>query len=295
MFRLIKRNDRLFSYPYESMDFFLALIRQAAVDPNVVSIKITIYRLAQKARLVEYLCAAAENGKDVDVMIELRARFDEQNNIDWSERLEEAGCRLTYGFDEYKVHSKVCQITYKERNSVRYITQIATGNYNEKTAELYSDLSLITADRQIGEDAAAFFRNLSIGKLDYDYRWLLVSPFSLKPKVMEMIHNEIQKANQGRIVMKLNSLTDKDIIIALSEASCAGVSIDLIIRGICCILPGVPGFTENIRITSIVGRFLEHSRIYSFGKGDTQQIYISSADMMTRNTHAPRRGCMSDF
>lgn len=284
IFRLVKKHDQMLIYPYDSMDMFLALIKQASVDASVISIKITIYRLAQKARLVEYLCTAAENGKDVDVMIELRARFDEQNNIDWSERLEEAGCRLTYGIDEYKVHSKVCLITYKERNAIKYITQIATGNYNEKTAEQYSDLSLITADTQIGEDALVFFRNLSVGKLDYSYQWLLVAPYSLKPKILELIGSETRKGAQGRIIMKLNALTDKDIILALSQASCAGVSIDLIIRGICCILPGVEGYTDNIRVVSIVGRFLEHSRIYSFGKGELQHVYISSADLMTRNT-----------
>ena len=282
--RQIRKKDVLLFYPYESMEPFLQLIKEAAFDPSVMTIKITIYRLAKKARLVEYLCAAAENGKEVTVLIELRARFDEQNNIDWSERLEEAGCRVIYGFEGYKVHSKICLITYRHRNEIQYITQIGTGNYNEKTAAMYTDLSLMTADREIGEDAALFFQNMSIGNLDGIYRHLIVSPTSLKPKVLQLMDQEIRKGAKGRIIMKMNSLTDVDFIEKAAEASQAGVRVDLIVRGICCILPGIPGYTENISISSIVGRYLEHPRIFSFGTGTDQKIYIGSADMMTRNT-----------
>lgn len=282
--RQIRKKDVLLFYPYESMEPFLQLIKEAAFDPSVMTIKITIYRLAKKARLVEYLCAAAENGKEVTVLIELRARFDEQNNIDWSERLEEAGCRVIYGFEGYKVHSKICLITYRHRNEIQYITQIGTGNYNEKTAAMYTDLSLMTADREIGEDAALFFQNMSIGNLDGIYRHLIVSPTSLKPKILQLMDQEIRKGAKGRIIMKMNSLTDVDFIEKAAEASQAGVRVDLIVRGICCILPGIPGYTENITISSIVGRYLEHPRIFSFGTGTDQKIYIGSADMMTRNT-----------
>ena len=256
MLKQVKKQDILLFYPYESMDPFLKLIKDASADPNVMTIKITIYRLAKKARLVEYLCAAAENGKEVTVLIELRARFDEQNNIDWSERLEEAGCRVIYGFDGYKVHSKICLITYRNRNEIQYITQVGTGNYNEKTAAMYTDLSLMTADPRIGQDAAEFFKNMSIGNLQGSYQYLI----------------------------KMNSVTDVDFIRKVSEASCAGVRVDLIVRGICCILPGVPEYTENVRVMSVVGRYLEHPRIFSFGTGKEQKIYIGSADMMTRNT-----------
>lgn len=280
----VKRQDILLSYPYESMEPFLQLIKEAAVDPNVMTIKITIYRLAKKARLVEYLCAAAENGKEVTVLIELRARFDEQNNIDWSERLEEAGCRVIYGFEGYKVHSKLCLITYRSRNEIRYITQIGTGNYNEKTAAMYTDLSLITENQEIGEDAAAFFKNMSIGNLDGEYQHLLVAPTSLKQKILALMEEEIQKGSRGHILMKMNSVTDMDFIRKVAEASCAGVKVELIVRGICCILPGVEGKTENLSVTSIVGRYLEHARIFRFGDGAEQKLYIGSADMMTRNT-----------
>lgn len=282
--RQIKRNDLLLFYPFESMEPFLRLIKEAAYDPSVLTIKITIYRLAKKARLVEYLCAAAENGKEVTVLIELRARFDEQNNIDWSERLEEAGCRVLYGFEGYKIHSKICLITYRNRSEINYITQIGTGNYNEKTAALYTDLSLMTANKEIGEDASTFFKNMSISNLDGVYRHLLVSPTSLKPGVLYLMDEEIKKGESGRIIMKMNSVTDVDFIKKVSEASNAGVKIDLIVRGICCVLPGVEGYTENVKVTSIVGRYLEHPRIFSFGIGDEQKIYIGSADMMTRNT-----------
>ena len=282
--RQIKKKDVLLFYPFESMDPFLRLIKEASVDPNVMTIKITIYRLAKKARLVEYLCAAAENGKEVTVLIELRARFDEQNNIDWSERLEEAGCRVIYGFEGYKVHSKICLITYRNRNEIQYITQIGTGNYNEKTATMYTDLSLMTANKEIGEDASNFFKNMSIGNLDGIYKRLIVSPTTLKAGVLRMMDEEIKKGSDGRIIMKMNSVTDVDYIEKVSEASRAGVKVDLIVRGICCILPGVPEYTENLSVMSVVGRYLEHPRIFSFGKGADQKIYIGSADMMTRNT-----------
>ncbi len=284
MMRQIRKQDILLFYPYESMEPFLQLIKEAAFDPSVMTIKITIYRLAKKARLVEYLCAAAENGKEVTVLIELRARFDEQNNIDWSERLEEAGCRVLYGFEGYKVHSKICLITYRQRNEIQYITQIGTGNYNEKTAAMYTDLSLMTANREIGEDAALFFQNMSIGNLDGIYRHLIVSPTSLKPQVLQRRDEEIKKGPRGRVIMKMNSLTDVDFIAKVAEASRAGVKVDLIVRGICCILPGVPGYTDNLTVSSIVGRYLEHPRIFCFGTGADQKIYIGSADMMTRNT-----------
>ena len=280
----VKKKDILLSYPYESMDPFLRMIKEAAYDPTVLTIRITIYRLAKKARLVEYLCAAAENGKEVTVLIELRARFDEQNNIDWSERLEEAGCRVIYGFEGYKVHSKICLITYRNRNNIEYITQVGTGNYNEKTATMYTDVSLITADKGIGEDAAVFFKNMSIGNLNGSYQHIIVSPTSLKPKVLSLMDEEIKKGTNGRIIMKMNSVTDVDFIQKVSEASNAGVKVDLIVCGICCILPGVKGYTENLRVTSIVGRYLEHPRIFLFGTGADQKIYIGSADMMTRNT-----------
>ena len=280
----VKKKDVLLSYPYENMEPFLQLIKEASVDPNVLTIKITIYRLAQKARLVEYLCAAAENGKEVTVLIELRARFDEQNNIDWSERLEEAGCRVLYGFEGYKVHSKICQITYRNRNEINYITQIGTGNYNEKTAAMYTDVSLMTANKEIGEDASAFFKNMAIGNLEGDYKNLLVAPVSLKSSVLDLIDREIEKGSEGRIIMKMNSVTDIDFIQKIAKASQAGVKIDLIVRGICCILPEVKGYTDNLKVTSIVGRYLEHARIFSFGTGEEQKLYIGSADMMTRNT-----------
>lgn len=277
------RKDILLSHPYESMEPFLRMIKEASEDGSVVSIKITIYRLAQRAKLVEYLCAAAENGKDVVVLIELRARFDEQNNIDWSEQMEEAGCRLIYGIGEYKVHSKVCLITRKAFGDYMYITQVGTGNYNEKTTELYTDFSFMTANQQIGRDAANFFKNMTISNLYGDYKHLLVAPNSMKNRIIELIEEETAKKEEGRIAFKVNSITDFEIIEKLKEASCAGVKIDLMVRGICCILPGIPDKTDNINIISIVGRFLEHSRIFRFGIGAEQKLYISSADIMTRN------------
>ena len=278
------QRDVLLSYPYESMEPFLQMIREAANDPAVLAIRITIYRLASKAKLVEYLCAAAENGKDVTALIELRARFDEQNNIDWSERMEEAGCKIIYGFEDYKVHSKICLITRRERGAVRHITQVGTGNYNEKTAKQYTDVSLITADERIGQDAGAFFNNMALGNLSGHYSRLFVAPTSLKNNILALMDEQIAKGKDGYILLKFNSLTDIDVIAKLREASCAGVTVEMIVRGICCLLPGVPGHTENITVTSIVGRFLEHSRIYVFGRGDEEKMYISSADLMTRNT-----------
>ena len=278
------QRDILLSYPYESMEPFLQMIREAANDPAVLAIRITIYRLANKAKLVEYLCAAAENGNDVTALIELRARFDEQNNIDWSERMEEAGCKIIYGFEDYKVHSKICLITRRERGAVRHITQVGTGNYNEKTAKQYTDVSLITADERIGQDAGAFFNNMALGNLSGRYSRLFVAPTGLKNNILALMDEQIAKGKDGYILLKFNSLTDIDVIAKLQEASCAGVTVEMIVRGICCLLPGVPGHTENITVTSIVGRFLEHSRIYVFGRGDEEKMYISSADLMTRNT-----------
>ncbi len=284
MIHQIERGDILLAYPFESMDPFLRLIKEASEDPSVISIKITIYRLAGKAKLVEYLCAAAENGKNVTVLIELRARFDEQNNIDWSERLEEAGCTIIYGFDFYKVHSKICLITRKNKGGIEYITQVGTGNYNENTARQYTDLSLMTAHPEIGRDAAEFFKNMSIGNLQGSYGHLLVAPVALKSSLLRLIDGEIAKGDRGRIFIKINSLTDADLIDKLSEASRAGVKIRMMIRGICCLLPGIHGKTDNIEIRSIVGRYLEHARIYCFGEGSEERTYISSADFMTRNT-----------
>src|SRR5699024_7755489 len=280
----IRRKDILLSYPYESMEPFLKLLKEAGSDPSVVTIKITIYRLAKKARLVEYLCAAAENGKEVTVLIELRARFDEQNNIEWSERLEEAGCRIIYGFEDYKVHSKICLITRVDGGQTRYITQVGTGNYNEKTAELYTDVSLVTSSASIGADAAAFFSNMALAGPEGSYSRLLVAPNSLKGPILKLMDEQIALGSRGRIFLKFNSLTDIDIIHKLCQASQAGVQVRMIVRGICCLLPGVPGYTDNVTVKSIVGRFLEHSRIYVFGQGENEKMYISSADIMTRNT-----------
>ncbi len=280
----VKEKDLLLFYPFESMGTFFQMIREAATDRKVISIKITIYRLARNSRLVDYLCAAAENGKDVTVVMELRARFDEHNNIDWSEKLENAGCRVLYGLPEYKIHSKVCLITYREKNSISYITQIGTGNYNEKTAELYTDFSLITGNYSIGKDAFELFKNLCIGNIEGTYNSLLVAPSQLKTPLLSRIEQESKKGKAGRIIIKINSLTDLDMMNELVAASCAGVQINLIIRGICCLLPGIPNMTDNIHVMSVVGRFLEHSRVYSFGQGEEQEIYISSADLMTRNT-----------
>ena len=280
----ILARDALVFYPFEQMDPFLHLIREAAFDPDVLSIKITIYRLASRAKLAEYLSAAAENGKDVTVLMELRARFDEQNNIRWAERMEEAGCTIFYGSEGIKVHSKICLITRRTRSGIQHITQVGTGNYNEKTAKLYTDLCLMTADPIIGADAAAFFQNMAIGNFSGDYQRLLASPFGLRSKVMSLMDREIAKGKDGYIFLKLNSITDRMLIDKLAQASQAGVEIDMNVRGICCIIPGVPGLTEHIQVFSIVGRYLEHSRIYQFGRGEDAGLYISSADFMTRNT-----------
>ncbi len=282
--QVLKRDAMLF-YPYDSMEPFLQLIREAASDPQVRSIRITIYRLAAKAKLVEYLCAAAEDGKDVTVIMELRARFDEQNNIRYAERMEEAGCTVLYGQMGIKVHSKLCQIARMDKGGLQYITQIGTGNYNEKTAKIYTDLSLITADPVIGADAAAVFQNIAMGNMSGVYEKLLASPYQLRDRVIELIEGEIAKGSEGYIFLKLNSLTDRRIMDKLAEASQAGVKIDMNIRGICCLLPGIAGLTENIKVFSVVGQYLEHSRIYCFGKDrETAKLYIASADFMTRNT-----------
>jgi len=283
----LKKKDFLLFYPYNSIEPFLRLLKEAANDEKVVSVKITIYRLARSSSIIKYLLEARENGKEVTVLIELRARFDEENNIHYAGLLEEAGCRILYGFEEYKVHSKVCLITRKERNNIKYITQLGTGNYNEKTSKLYTDFSFITRNTAIGEDAMLFFKNLAISNLNGEYQKLLVAPFGLKNKLIEKINTEIDNAENNRpagIIMKMNSLTDRELIDMLSKASNAGVKIKLIIRSICCLIPGIPGKTENIEIISIVGRFLEHSRIYCFGIGEDVSIYLSSGDLMTRNT-----------
>lgn len=280
----VQKKDLLLAYPFETMDVFLSMLHEAAGDPSVVSIKITIYRLSSTAKIVDYLCMAAENGKEVTTLIELRARFDEQNNIDWSRRLEEAGCNILFGFDEYKVHSKICLITRREHGSLKYITQIGTGNYNEKTARQYTDISLMTADTETGKEASLFFKNMALGNLGGEYHRILPAPILLKDTVIRLIERERDKGPIGRIIIKINSLTDMEIMEALRDAAQSGVRVTLIVRGICCLLPDVPGETENIEIRSIVGRFLEHSRIYSFGRDDEEIMYISSADFMTRNT-----------
>ena len=283
----ITQEDKLLSYPYDSIRPFLKMLTEAAEDDSVISIKMTLYRLAKQSKVIEALCEAAENGKEVVVLVELRARFDEENNIRWSRMLEEAGCQIIYGLEHYKVHSKLCLITRRGENGIQYITQIGTGNYNEKTARLYTDLSLMTANEQIGMDATRVFQALAKGEVVEDMEHLLVAPKCLQSKVIEKIEEQIQKQKNGEtayIGLKMNSLTDKRIMSKLVEASCAGVHIDMVIRGICCLIPGVKGQTENIHIISIVGRFLEHSRIYIFGNGEEAQYYIGSADFMTRNT-----------
>ena len=283
----IAKKDRFLSYPYESIKPFLTMLHEAANDEDVVSIKMTLYRVAKQSKVVEALIEAAENGKEVFVLVELKARFDEENNIGWSRLLEDAGCHVIYGLDGYKVHSKLCQIMKKKDGNVEYYTQIGTGNYNEKTARLYTDLSLMTADPKIGTEAARVFQALAMGETVEDMDYLLVAPKCLQNKVLAMIDEEIEYAKAGEqayIGLKMNSLTDKRIMNKLVEASCAGVHIDMVVRGICCLIPGVKGQTENIHIISIVGRFLEHSRIYIFGTQERAKIYISSADFMTRNT-----------
>mgnify|MGYP002578839376 CR=1 FL=1 len=283
----ICEHDKLLFYPYESMKPFIRLLKEAGNDTRVVSIKMTLYRVARNSQIVEALIDAAENGKEVVVLVELRARFDEENNIEWSQRLEDAGCRLIYGLDHIKVHSKLCQITYMSEEGIRYVTQIGTGNYNEKTSKLYTDLSLMTADQAIGEEAAEVFHKLCLAQTVEHTNHLLVAPNCLQNKLIDKIDAEIAKVqdgNAGYIGVKMNPLTDKKLIDKLIEASMAGVQIDLIVRGICCLIPEVEGYTDNIQVISIVGRYLEHSRIYIFGTRDRDKIFISSADFMTRNT-----------
>lgn len=282
----VKEKDVMLSYPYESMDAFVHLLQEAATDPDVISIKITLYRLASQSRLAEALITAAENGKDVTALFELRARFDESNNIEWSQRFEQAGCNIIYGFRDYKVHSKICAITRRGADGLEFITQLGTGNYNEKTAKLYTDLSMITADPKIGEDASMFFRSMQLESATDDYQMLMVAPLMIKKGICAYIDEEIAKAHAGKpaeILMKTNSVTDKDVIEKLAEASRAGVKVTMLVRGISCLVPGVEGETENIRVVSVVGRLLEHSRIYIFGAGEDRKIYLSSADLMTRN------------
>lgn len=283
----ISEEDKLLSYPYESIRPFLKMLSEAAEDDNVISIKMTLYRLAKQSKVIEALCEAAENGKEVVVLVELRARFDEENNIRWSRMLEESGCQIIYGLEKYKVHSKLCLITRKGNDGIEYITQIGTGNYNEKTARLYTDLSIMTANEQIGMEAARVFQALTKGEVMQETEHLLVAPKCLQSKIIKMIDEEIEHKKNGEdayIGLKLNSLTDKRIMEKLNDASKAGVQIEMIVRGICCLVPGIKGETDNIQITSIVGRFLEHSRIYIFGCGERAKYYIGSADFMTRNT-----------
>ena len=286
MIKQILKKDILLAYPFESMSPFLRLLDEASRDPNVASIKMTLYRVAKKSKIIKSLIEAAENGKEVVVLVELRARFDEENNIDWSKRLEESGCRVIYGLDGLKVHSKLCLITYKNNQGVQYICQIGTGNYNENTAKLYTDLSLMTSNHEIGEEMNTIFNHLSLGETDNDEKLLMVAPNCMISKIFERIDKQIPLAKEGKeayVGFKCNSVTSKEMIDKLIEASQAGVKIDMIVRGICCILPGVPGLTENINIISIVGRYLEHSRIYIFGTSEDQEVFISSADLMTRN------------
>ena len=279
----VQERDRLLFYPYDSVEPFLRLLNEAADDPRVLSIKITIYRLASSSKIAQTLCRAAENGKEVLALMELRARFDEENNLAWSKMLEDSGCQVIYGTGGFKCHSKICLITLRAKDKTSYLTQIGTGNYNEKTNTMYTDLSLMTADPAIGEDAAAFFRNMPLNKLDGAYRQLCVSPLGVKEMLLENLEQQIALGKDGYVCIKANSVTEREVIDKLAEASRAGVEVQLIIRGICCILPGVSGDTENIRVTSIVGRFLEHARIYLFGRGERAAMYISSADLMTRN------------
>lgn len=280
----IQKRDILLSYPYENINQFIRLLDEAADNPDVVSIKITLYRVARDSKIINALIRAAENGKDVLALVELRARFDEENNIGWSKQLEDAGVNVIYGLEELKVHSKLLLITVRDGDSISYITQVGTGNYNERTSKLYTDLTMITADRDFGSDASVVFNALAVGNTVESTNKLLVAPKGLKSRIVEMIDNEITYGKDGYIGIKMNSLTDKDIIRKLAEASRAGVKIDLVVRGICCLVAGIDGDTENIRVISIVGRFLEHSRIYIFGKGERRRVYISSADFMTRNT-----------
>ena len=279
----IRRKDRLLFFPYDSVDPFLRLLSEASERPDVASIKITIYRLASASKIARILCRAAENGKEVVVLMELRARFDEANNIAWSKMLEEAGCKVIYGIENFKCHSKLCLITLRDKEGTHYITQVGTGNYNEKTSALYTDLSVMTASPVIGADGAAFFRNMLTDNLEGEYEALLVAPNSRKDPICQRIDGQIAKGKEGYICIKANSVTEREIIDKLREASQAGVEVEMIIRGICCLRPEVLLKTENIHITSIVGRYLEHARIYTFGRGKEAEYFIASADLMTRN------------
>ena len=283
----VEKHDVLLSYPYQSIRPFITMLKKAAQDPEVISIKMTLYRMARESQIVQALMEAAENGKEVVALVELRARFDEQNNIDWSKQLEEAGCTVIYGFDDYKVHSKLTLITKKNQDGYAYITQIGTGNYNEKTSELYTDYSFITADPEIGEEASNVFQNLAVQKLTETSEKMLVAPLRFKSVLLDEMDHVITAARLGRpasMILKNNSISDRDIILKLQEASCAGVRIDMIVRGICCVRAEVPGKTENLHIRSLVGRYLEHGRIYSFYDGQKTRIYIASGDFLTRNT-----------
>lgn len=279
----IQKQDKLLFYPFDSVDPFLQLLKEAAERPDVISIKITIYRLASSSKIARILCRAAENSKEVIVLMELRARFDEANNVTWSKILEDAGCQVVYGIEDFKCHSKICLIPMHTRGKINYITQIGTGNYNEKTNAMYTDLTIMTASDAIGKDGTAFFRNMLVNNLDGEYEQLLVAPNGIKTAVCTRIDEQISKGEDGYICIKANSITERRVIDKLREASQAGVEIHLIIRGICCVLPGVPDYTNNVYVTNIVGRYLEHARIYCFGKGTDAKLYISSADMMTRN------------
>ena len=283
----VRKHDVLLAYPYQSIRPFIRMLLRAANDPDVVSIKMTLYRMAADSQIVNALIAAAENGKEVVAMVELRARFDEQNNIDWSKQLQDAGCTVFYGFDDYKVHSKLTLITSRVNGKYRYLTQIGTGNYNEKTSELYTDLSFITTRQEIGEEASAVFNNMALQRLTGDVSTMLVAPLHFKSVLLEEMDRQIARAMQGKpagIILKNNSINDPQIIEKISQASCAGVRVDMIVRGICCVRAGVPGRTENVHIRSLVGRYLEHSRIYCFGSGEDMRIYIASGDFLTRNT-----------
>ena len=287
MMSQIAKHDILLSYPYESISPFLRLLDEAALDPDVASIKITLYRLASNSRVIDSLCQAAENGKEVLVLVELRARFDEENNIHWAERLLDAGCTVIYGPHNMKVHSKLLLITRKTENGAEYFVQVGTGNYNEKTSRIYTDLSLMTANPEIAEDARHVFDALSTDSLVEQTKQLLVAPLCLKSEIIRMLDEEIAHARNGEeayFAAKINSISDKQMMDKLAEASQAGVTVELVVRGICCLKPGIPGYTENIKIVSIVGRFLEHSRIYISGTEERRKVYISSADFMTRNT-----------
>ncbi len=279
----VQKQDKLQFFPFDSVDPFLKLLSEAAERPDVLSIKITIYRLASSSKIAHTLCRAAENGKEVIVLMELRARFDEANNISWSKLLEDAGCQVIYGVEDFKYHSKICLVTMRGKGRLNYITQIGTGNYNEKTNAMYTDLSVMTASEAIGKDGTAFFKNMLINNLEGEYGELLVSPVGIKSGLLALIDEQIEKGSEGYICIKVNSVTERDVMDKLKEASCAGVEVQLIVRGICCILPGVSTCTERVHVTSIVGRYLEHARIYCFGRGEGAKLYISSADLMTRN------------